>query len=289
LFFLTLIGILQTLGVINFLEPVFKFLVPRSLTESFELGGRGVTLLSSEPARASYEILFIYIAWRYIEKPTPAHKLFFDSFIVFFLLFILKSSMGSIVLIVFLVSEYRLKFILSGLMVALVGLPFLINMDSRAIHVIISIFSHTSIKGVFEYLLSVSGFRLISMIAAYRYGILHPFGGGIGLWQTTSVEALYETNINPSSIYYFNEQGGFVPVRPTSFLSSLMLDMGWMAIIVICYLIRPLFRLISVNNRLSSLIITFLFYLVATGAIGNPIPWICMAMCYRICKEERSC
>jgi hypothetical protein len=281
-----IVGILQTLGVINFLEPVFKFLVPRSLTESFELGGRGVTLLSSEPARASYEILFMYITWRYLQKMSPVNKLFFDFLIVLFILFILKSSVGSIILIVFLICEYRLKFILSGLIVSIIGLPFLINMDSRAIYVMIGIFSNTSINGMFEYVLSASGFRLISLIAAYRYGILHPLGGGIGLWRTTSIESLYETDIDPSSLYYFNRLGGFVPVRPTSFLSSMVLDMGWMAIAVIWYLIKPLFKLISFDNELFSLVITFLFYMIAVGAVGNPIPWICTAICYRVYKER---
>jgi hypothetical protein len=284
--FLTVVGILQTLGAISFLEPVFKFMVPRSLTESFELGGRGVTLLSSEPARASYEILFIYITWRYLQKMTAVNKLCFDLCIVVFILFILKSSMGAITLIVFLLCEYRMKFILAGLTVAAVGGPFLIGADSRAISVMTEIFSSSSSGEIFEYVLSASGFRLISLIAAYMYGIFHPLGGGIGLWQTTSVEALYETGINPLSMYYFNSFGGFVPVRPTSFLSSIVLDMGWLAIAVIFYLIKPLFKLVSFDNELFSLVITFLFYVAAVGAIGNPIPWICAAVCYRVYKER---
>jgi hypothetical protein len=288
LLFLVILGILQTLGVINILGPVFKFLVPRSLTESFDTGGRGVTLLSSEPARASYEILFIYMTWRYLQKMPSLNKLFFDFFIVFFILLILKSSMGSIILIVFLLCEYRLKFILSGLAVAAVGLPFLISMDSRAIHVIINIFSNSSTSEVFEYILSASGFRLMSMIAAYRFGILHPFGGGIGLWQTTSLEAMYETGIDPKNLYYFNKHGGFIPVRPTSFLSSMVLDMGWIAIMVVFYLIKPLFKLISFDNHLFPVIITFLFYIIAVGAIGNPVPWICMAICYRVYTERNT-
>jgi hypothetical protein len=286
LFFLIIIGILQTLGVINFLGPFFSFLVPRALTESFSLGGRGVTLLSSEPARASYEILFIYITWRYMQKMPAVNKLFFDFLIVFFILLILKSSMGSIILIVFLLCEYRLKFILSGLIVVVVGLPLLINMNSRAIYVLVSIFSNASIGEMFEYLLSASGFRLISIIAAYKYGMSHPLGGGIGLWETTSVEALYETDINPSNLYYFSSFGGFVPVRPTSFFSSMVLDMGWIAIVAIFYLIKPLFKLISFENELFPLIITFLFYMIAVGAIGNPVPWVCTAICYRVYKER---
>jgi hypothetical protein len=282
LFFLVAIGILQTLGIINFLEPVFKYLVPRASTYSLELGGRGSTLFSSEPSRASYEILFIYITWRYLQQMPAIKQLLCDFFITFFILFVIKSSMGSFVCFIFLFSEYRLKFILSGLVVAIIGLPLLINSNSRAIQVIINIFSHSSISEIFGYVLSVSGFRLISIIAAYKYGILHPFGGGIGLWQTTSVEALYETNIPPFDLYYFRVRGGFVPVRPTSFLSSMVLDMGWIAIIIIFYLIKPLFKLISFDNKLFSLIITFLFYLIAVGAIGNPIPWICTAICYKV-------
>jgi hypothetical protein len=217
---------------------------------------------------------------------SPVNKLIFDFFIVYFIMFVIKSSMGSIVLIVFLLFEYRLKFILSGLIVISVSLPLLMSANSRAIHVFVDIFSGSSVSEIFGYILSASGFRLVSLIAAYKYGILHPLGGGIGLWRTTSVEALHETGIDPYNIYYFRVLGGYVPVRPTSFLSSIILDMGCMAIVLVIYLLKPLFKLISPGNDLFSLIITFLFYIIVVGGTGNPIPWICTAICYKVYKER---
>jgi hypothetical protein len=286
LLFFIFIGILQSVGIIKFLQPVFSFLIPRASTEALDIGGRGVTIFSSEPSRASYEIIFLYITWRYLQQKKAINKLFFDFFITLFILFILKASTGLMILIVFLLSEYRLKFVLSGLIVISVSLPLLMNTNSRAIYVMIKIFSGLSISNIFGYILSASGFRLVSIIAAYRYGILHPLGGGIGLWQISSVKALCETGIDSDSLYYFNKFGGFVPVRPTSYLSSMALDMGWMAIIIVFYLIKPLFKLISFDNALFSLIITFLFYIVVIGATGNPIPWICTAICYRVYKDR---
>jgi hypothetical protein len=284
-----IVGILQTVGVISFLQPVISFLIPRASTESLGFGGRGVTIFSSEPSRAAYEVIFIYIAWRYIHQTSVMKQLFFDFFVVFFVLFIIRSSLGLLVLLVFLLSEYRLKFILSGLIVVLISLPLLINSNSRAIVIMISIISRSSFDEIYTFLLSASGFRLISIVAAYKYGFLHPFGGGIGLWLKTSIDALYQTGINSSNIDYFNyvSGGNFSPIRPTSYLASMVLDMGWIAILVNFYLIKPLFKFISFNNRLFSLIITFLFCMIIIGDIGSPIPWLCMALCYRVYKKNK--
>ena len=57
--FLFLLGLLQSLNVIDWAQGFFKFLVPKS--SSIDLGIRGVTLLDIEPARAGVSFLFIYI------------------------------------------------------------------------------------------------------------------------------------------------------------------------------------------------------------------------------------
>ena len=44
-----------------FLDPAIKLLIPRGTASSLENFGRGVTLLSTEPSRASYEFIFIYL------------------------------------------------------------------------------------------------------------------------------------------------------------------------------------------------------------------------------------
>jgi hypothetical protein len=228
------------------------------------------------------------MAWRYLQQMSAIRQLFTDFLISIFILLVIKASSGSIVLIVFLLSEYRLKFVLAGIIAAIAVFPLLLNLDNRAIGIMIQIFSHSSIEEMLKYILSVSGIRLISIIAAYNYCLSHPFGGGIGLWQKSSMDSLYQTGINPSDIAYFNYNSGgsFSTVRPNSYLSSTALDMGWIGISVIFYLIKPLFKLLSPENKIFSLTCTFLFYLIVFGTVGNPIPWICMALCYRVYKNN---
>ena len=61
---LLVLGLLQYLQIINFIDPVLKFLVPRADSSSLDYMNRGVTLLASEPARAGVEFVFIYMVLR---------------------------------------------------------------------------------------------------------------------------------------------------------------------------------------------------------------------------------
>ena len=282
--FMIIWGGLQYVGVLGFLEPVQNFLIARGGIESLGLG-RGVSILSSEPSRAAYELLFIFVCFRTISNLDKKTQLFMDLFISLYLLFIIKSAVGFAMLLLFLISVYRLKLILFiAIGWAIIGISTFQNIENnRTISVLTSLLTSSD---TFTVLISMSGFRLISLISSYKYAVFHPLGGGIGIWESSSLTAMEQSGINPADLYYFSSNGGhFTSVRPESYLAGVALDMGVVGIIATIVFIKPLFKyLIKINHPLFPISVLFLYYLVFSGSIGNPIPWVCMAISCRFIK-----
>lgn len=281
--FFVVLGVLQFSGIVGFLSPIFKLLLTRGSTETFGLG-RGVSLLSSEPSRAAYEIIFIYMAWIYVAKFAKRKELILDFLFLFFITLILRSSLGIFTFMVYLLAKYKWKLLIPILCVSMFMVPFLVNSSSRAVQIIYQIFKTSSTMDLYVLFLQQSGFRLISMIGAYQYGFLHPFGGGVGLWKLSSLEALELTGVKASTIPYFveNSNGYFTAVRPDSFMASVSLDFGLFGILCILYMLKPLISLLrNTKSNIFPIFITFFFILFFSGAVGNPIPWICVAIVYR--------
>lgn len=283
LFFLTIIGIAQYLKIIGFLQPLFSLLIPRGTTESFG-GLRGVLLLSSEPSYAAVSYVFLYSLFRRLYIKNGINKLLVDLFVSFFILLIIKSAVGFIFLALFLLINYRLKFVLVTAIGALLVLGFLLSLseESRALALLVEVFQNSDVSTVYKLIFDQSGFRLISILSSYYSGFVsHPFGHGIGLWMTSSVQVMYEFGIPPSEISFFRDlfHGVFIPIRPTSYFANLMLDIGVIGSSVFFFflfrMVRGYKHLIDVRN---DTVILFLFYFFLSGTVGDPIPWLCLGL-----------
>jgi hypothetical protein len=288
-FVLILLGFSQALGVVNFLDPVFKFLIPRgNATLTGGAGGRGIRLLSSEPARAAYELFFIYIAWVYLREQSVIKQLFLDIFMFLFFILMIRSAMGMVLFAVYIVLKYRLKLFLALLPALIIGLPFIIgileNASSRSMKVLYNIMMSSNLEEVCRYLLSASGDRIVSILSSYKYAFTHPFGGGVGLWAHSSLDALNSVNIHASMIGYFANKGngGYFSVRPTSYMANIALDLGIIGVLFVLYMLRPVLALLkNYRHPIFPVTICFLFGIMMSGAAGNPVPWIAMALVYR--------
>jgi len=289
LIFMIIWGGMQYAGILAFFEPIQQFLITRGSTEAFGLM-RGVSILSSEPARAAYELLFVYACFRTTKNYDKKILLFLDFFICFYLLFIIKSALGSVMALLFMISIYRIRIILPAVIVlSIAGISIFQNIENnRTIQVVNSLATN---QNTFILLMSMSGFRLISLIAAYKYAIFNPLGGGIGLWRSSSLAALNGTGVNPSDLYYFSSQGGggFTPVRPEAYLAGVALDMGVVGITAVLVLLKPLLKYITnIKHALFPITAMFFYSLVFSGSVGNPIPWICMAISYKFVKKKEN-
>jgi hypothetical protein len=125
----------------------------------------------------------------------------------------------------------------------------------------------------------------VSVWAAYKYGFTHPLGSGVGGWGQASIQAMDDIGIKASAMSFFATAMGseYQGVRPTSFAAGLMLETGVVGLLLFLVAFWPylkekaLYR--DVHTR--SITIFFLFNTFALGSIGDPLPFVFLALAYR--------
>lgn len=291
LYLMLAVGALQLTGILALLggNRLIAFLVERGLAEQFG-NGRGITLLSSEPSRAGYEFVFISATFIQFYLKNPQRQLYADLAMLLMLILVIKSAIGLAFGAVYFVGKYGLKAAIP-IAVLIGGLSFLSGaIESRAISIIWYTLDEDTIYDAFVFLMNQSGFRLISVYSAYIYGIMNPFGGGIGFWETTSLLALEQSGFDAIDLSYFRfRTGEFFAVRPTSFVSSLFLDTGWLAVLVVYFVVYSSIRLLGTSRGNRGILAAFFFFIFVVGSIGNPVPWICVALLVKLSSLDRQC
>lgn len=279
-----LFGFIQYTGFFVFLEPYFRLFIPRLYMQQIG-GGRGVSIFSSEPSRASYEFLFLYIFIRsYLIRKN--HTLF-DILYFCYSIFIIKSTTGLLLSLIFFIPIYKRKvFYFFLISVFFLFFSFRMFPNNRAVYLLSSIWSNVSVfnfNTAYLLLLNESGYRLISIIAAYSYGFYTFIGTGIGNWEKGIIEALHFLNIesNQIAIYSKNEENGFISTRPSAFMASFVLDFGLFGLIILISCLKSIFKKIYFVLK-KNIFYTFIFYILFVGDIGNPIPWLILILSYRI-------
>lgn len=279
-------GLIQYSGLLANFENLFRIFIPRLYMQKIG-GGRGVTIFSSEPSRASYEFLFLYIFLRqFIIKNK---LLLYDLLYLSFSLLIIKSATGILLSALFFLIVYKKRIPIIVILFLIIGI-FLINSfsENRSFVILATLLNNLSkldFGTAFYFILNESGYRLISIIAAYSYGIITFIGAGIGNWEIGISNAIKFLEIDPSSIVIYNTIDGsnFVSTRPTAFLASFILDFGLLGFFILAYSLNSTIKLILPFIP-KKLLITFLVYIFFIGDIGNPIPWIIMALTFRFNK-----
>ncbi len=282
--FFIIIGVIQHLGILKSSDFLIKLFIPRGYTYSLSfMGGRGVTLLSSEPARAGIELIFLYLVVRtvFIKK---GNRLFCDLAILVFTAIVIKSAIALLFYFLVLIVLYRSKAILVGVIFSPLMFLFVNSgqgVDSRAITLIIDIFSKNDFAGLSNIFINTGGHRVVSIYTSYLYSIFNPLGGGVGNWQTSSIDSIIQAGINPKNIQYFivHGEGEAVGFRASGFVSNLALDIGLVGLSFFSmYMYKSLrkFWIICATNK--EIIIIFLFKICFIGSVGNPVSWVCLVL-----------
>ncbi|NNK23407.1 MAG: hypothetical protein HKP48_08995 [Winogradskyella sp.] len=274
--FLLILGLLQFSGIITFLDPVFKFLIPRASSESLSYVSRGVTLLATEPARAGVSITFFYIAVRTVFL--KSNKTYYDIAFLVFLTIVLKSIMALGVYTVFILLVYRMK-LLKVLIIVFVLAVFVdvFGGGGRAFKMIEKIKNQESLSDATMVVVDLAGPRLISIYSSWLYSTHNPLGGGIGYWRTTSVDALNMTGVDFSKINYFKFKGNSkaVATRSSGYISNLVLDTGIIGVLIFMLFLYAIFNRFWKNGRDSqNVILIFMFKILFIGSVGPPDAWI---------------
>lgn len=275
-----LLLIIQFSGMFGFLDPAFKALVPRS--SATQLGFRGVTLLSTEPARASIEFLFVYLIIRSFW--VPRHLINFTDIAVAIVILVVFKSATSLFFYGIFLAFFNRILLWSVVPIAIYFIVQNVSFSSgRALFLISTLYS-MPLNDAFFFLINTSGNRVISIIAAIQYGLHFPFGGGIGNWKETSVEALFLTGFDYTELNYFNAEWkeGTLYFRASGYMMNLMMDMGLFGVTAattLLFNITKPFRKLSNNNK--KIFLLFLMNIFFVGSVGTPVAWIATAIILR--------
>ena len=288
-----ILSLIQFLGLFPpFLEPVFRIFIDRFTPEVFG-GGRGVAGLFAEPSYASLSLHY-YFAFFMLNRNINPKSLLGLGFIVsmvFFDLFIIRSITGLVMILIYFSSLQKREYLVraGGILALLViGIVYFLGRSSeapRSIATAHDFFKYGEYKDPQPWLLEQSGFRFVSVWAAYQYGLKHPFGSGVGNWGSASISAMDDIGINASAMSFFATVAGseYMGVRPTSYAAGLMLETGLVGLLLFFVAFGPFLidRRLYQDIHTRSVAVFFLFNIFALGSIGDPIPYIFFAFAYR--------
>lgn len=275
LFFLIALSLFQYLGIFStLLDSIIKFLVPRG--EGGVIGhGRGVTLLDSEPSRAGMNVIFLSAVGRSLLK-SALWRLAFDILVCIVVLFLVKSAIAAAYLLVYVLC-YRFKFSIFVLSIFVTANMTVLSADSRALDVLHRLLS-VDRSNFISTLIALSGHRGITLLASWE-NVFNFVPMGLGSW-SQQIMFLYQlTGIEASEIPFFmhNYDGVFAPAKPSSYAAFMILELGFYGFVSIILLLLLVLRK-SWHHDLWPVATLFLFHLFVVGGVGNPVPWISLAI-----------
>lgn len=301
LIFLLVLGIAQFANILLPLDGSLKLLVPRASGGSLsEMGGRGVTLLSSEPSRAGIELVFLYLLFR-ITNRSDIRFLLGDIAMIAYLIVIVKAAQPlafGVFVIGLLIARSTKQTLFIGLMFLLCIMLLLTPLasfdvgGSRVLVLMEAASAKSSFSEAVFFVVNESGHRLLTIYAFVNSGLTHPLGLGVGMWQISSIQAIYETGIDITKLRYFVIHGGgdAVSVRGAGVLTNMMLDVGILGTGFFLYWIFRVTKRFRVRDMNTFVIMLILLVKISFfGSVGEPLPWVVTALIlrYNATRNER--
>ena len=241
-----------------------EILVPRA---SSEIGYRGVSGLSAEPARQGLTLALLLIILR-------DHKFykFISVLTLLYLVFFNKSATGLCFFLVVVLFNMNLSKRVSFLLVMLIlsilfGSLTSFNVDNRAIDVLTGILTSNDILQTLSFL---GGFRVTLLLASFMSFDVLGVGSGnwtVGLLSTISEYSILQELAHTSVLRVVETLG----VRPMSFFGSLTLEYGFIGLLAAFLLVK---YIITLRPLLNSRLIPVWMSLFLLGNVGSPIPFI---------------
>jgi hypothetical protein len=271
-------GLFQLFGATSFLQETYTFLIPRGNFGSLEMYGRGVSILTTEPSRASMEIIFMSL---FLRKFIKSKRFLFDVVIILFVNLVVQGGYALLYSLLYLIVSVKIKFYKFLFPFLILGvIAFYDELSAyRGYYIISRLLQDDSFL---ETLVALSGFRVLSFFASWNFTFINPLGGGLGNWQVSSLEALNLTSFDPTKIPYFiyNCSGKWCEIKPTSIFGNVLLDFGFVGgLILLIFAFFYLRNRIYIYKTNYDVYFVFLVYFFVFGYLGHPIPIFILAIC----------
>jgi hypothetical protein len=287
------IGVIQYLGVFpDFLADFLRIFIERIQTEA-DL--RGVSGLYSEPAYMSYAIhsFFLFFMYKKGVKLNSREGVYALGALAIFDIFVIRSLTDIILLSLIVLAMQKKENLVKMIPVVLLAFTLVFwyfnghPSPPRSVAALQDFFENQHYKDPLPWILDVSGFRLASVWGSYRYGLLHPFGSGLGNWGKASIDAIDAIGVDLSGLSYFVSQFGidYTGVRPACFGADLMLETGIVGFMLFLGVMWPFIfsKALFIDENTRPILLLFLFNCFFLGTIGDPIPFATFGL---VCREK---
>ncbi len=276
------------------LEFLLSHLIPRYSATDLSAWGRGVTLISPEPAHSA-TIVFLFFVLLHILKIQKKISLLdyriYLTMVAFMALVNASGTMFMILGVFFLVIGSLILskakklglFLLFSLGCLLYSLT-LIEYESRTIILIKTVATiindSQDLTGLISVLMDeVSGGRIAMVVTGYSN--VFSVGAGLGSWSLDFQQRAAEIGIDLNNIWYFREQVNFANVKPASFFALLIFDCGIVGLFSSLLIIRTMTK--SSSSELDiiskSILYTSIILLIIGGTLVSlPSYWIAAAL-----------
>lgn len=291
-FGLVLLGLMQSFGVLEPAQIIFDFLMPRGGVDVMG-GGRGVSLLATEPSRAGVELVFIYALLVSVSDRVSVSvrgTMLQDLLLLLFLTTVIRSGTALGFGLVFI--GFRRPVVILPILLVVGAVFSFLTIDSRALSLASALIQQRELIDVVRELTVQSGFRVISVVSAYVYAANHLVGYGVGAWVTEAVRSysLAGYSVQDTNFFVYYHGGQFVSLKPTAYGALVALELGLLPFITISFYLWRKCRLLVSSGSLAEIALglIFLLYVFAIGAVGNPVPWVCAALAIGLKKTTRT-
>ena len=285
------IGLFQFLIDLPIFDHFINFIVPRAKTSA---DFRGVSGLSSEPARQALEIVLIYSTFITVSahKYSRRKRSLIDLVIFTYLAFINKSVTGvGLFFIYALFTRFSFKSIIKLSLVSVIMVLFIKFLpdtikDRNRFLALAGDLANSNLNKT-EFIIKQSGFRIPSILTVYSRPTI--LGYGFGNWRLGIRESLLNNQNLQYKLTKSANQLILGGVRPMSFSSGLILEGGLylsISVLIMLFLSIPIIKSAYFHskyfaNLISKTIIFIIFSLLFIGTIGSPIPFICLGLLFK--------
>ena len=272
------------------LVRTMNFFIERWEPTAWE-NGRGSGGLFAEPSYYAFGVhhYFAYALLLFKVDQRSRLGLILTAAMAVYDLTVIRSLTGLIIMVIYVISHQDWRKAWKGaLAILMTGLAALYvygqsNDLPRGLEFVYNVFFEQRYKDLFTYVTWEGGIRTVSLLASYPFGIFHPFGWGIGSWPAASITALLDMGLSEIEVAFFEQYTPYDGFRPTAYSADLFLEAGVVGWLLFAGAMYPYVINAAMwkNPNTRAVVVLFLFNMLILGTIGDPLPFLFLALAYR--------
>jgi hypothetical protein len=286
-----LISLLQNFSLFpeTLVRPM-RFFIERF--EATPMGyGRGVSGLFAEPSYFALGVhhYFAYAMLLFRVEQKKTIGLLLTASMALFDILVIRSATGFTIMLVYFLSHQNWRTAWKAMVFLMITGAVVLYFAGqvaelpRSLDILYNILYRQGWDEILDYITYEGGIRLVSLMSCYPFGISHPFGWGIGSWPQASITAMLEVGLSEIEVAFFENYSPYDGFRPTAYSADLFLEagvIGWLLFVLALY--PYVIKKVMWNNpNTRAIVVIFLFNMLILGTIGDPLPFVFLALAYR--------